>query len=86
MNYQGKRLRHTQIICLDIVRTIIEVSNPKLISNSMLINRDQFEEQVENLKKISAENFDSMVEFTYDDIDNWIVEYTNKNEDNENTL
>jgi hypothetical protein len=27
-----------------------------------------------------------MIEFTHDDIDNWLVEYTNKNEDIENTL
>jgi hypothetical protein len=39
------------------------------------------EEQVENLKKSLAEKFDSMVEYTYDNIDNWFFEYTNKNED-----
>jgi hypothetical protein len=27
-----------------------------------------------------------MVEYTYDDIDNWLVEYTNKNEDIETIL
>jgi hypothetical protein len=27
-----------------------------------------------------------MVEYTYDDIDSWLVEYTNKNEDIETTL
>jgi hypothetical protein len=48
--------------------------------------RQQFEEQIEGLKKSSAEKFYSMVEFTHDDIDNWLVEYTNKNEEIENNL
>jgi hypothetical protein len=71
---------------LDIVGTTIEVSDPKFISNSMLMTRKQFEEQIEGLKKASTEKFDTMVEFTHDDIDNWLVEYTNKNEEIENTL
>jgi hypothetical protein len=50
------------------------------------MTRQQFEEQIEGLKKALAEKFDSIVEFTYDDIDSWLVEYTNKNEDIENTL
>jgi hypothetical protein len=66
--------------------TTLEVSDPNLISNSMLMSREKFEEQVENLKKSSTEKFDSMVEYTYDDIDNWLVEYTNKNEEIETML
>jgi hypothetical protein len=27
-----------------------------------------------------------MIAFTHDDVDSWLVEYTNKNEDIENTL
>jgi len=38
------------------------------------------------MKKASTEKFNTMVEFTRDDIDNWLVEYTNKNEEIENTL
>jgi hypothetical protein len=52
----------------------------------MLMTRQQFEEQIEGLKKASAENFDTMVEFTHDDIDIYLVEYTNKNEEIENTF
>ena len=36
----------------------------------MIMSREQFEEQVENLKKSSAKKFYSMVEYIYDDIDN----------------
>ena len=50
------------------------------------MTRQQFEEQVETLKTLSAEKFDSMVEYTYDDIGSWLVEYTNRNEDIETTL
>jgi hypothetical protein len=77
---------YSKIIGLDIAGSTIEVSDPNLISNSMIMSREQFEEQVENLKKSSAKKFDSMVEYTYDDIDNWLVEYTNKNEDIETIL
>jgi hypothetical protein len=71
---------------LDIVGTTIELTDPKYISNSMLMTRQNFKEQIEELKKTSAEKFDNMIEFTNDDIDSSLVEYTNKNEDIENIL
>jgi len=71
---------------MDIYGTTIEVLDPKLISSSMFMTRQQFEEQIEGLKKALAENSDGIVEFTYDDIDSWLVEYINKNEDIENTF
>jgi predicted double-glycine peptidase len=77
---------YSKIIGLDIASNTIEVSDPSLISNSIIMSRWQFEEQVENLKKSSTGKFDSMVEYTYDDIDNWLVEYTNKNDNIETIL
>jgi hypothetical protein len=71
---------------LDIVGTTIEVSNPKYLSNSMLLTRRHFKEKIEELKRTSSEKFDNMIEFTHDDIDTWLVKYTNKNEDIENML
>ena len=50
------------------------------------MTRQHFEGQFEELKRESTRKFDTMIEFTHDDIDNWFVEYTNKNEDIENTL
>jgi hypothetical protein len=41
---------------------------------------------VENLKKLSAEKFNSMIEYTVDDIDNCLVDFANRNEDIETTL
>jgi hypothetical protein len=52
----------------------------------MLMTRQHFEEQSEELKRRSAEKFDNMIEFACDDIDSSLVEYTNKNEDIENIL
>jgi hypothetical protein len=71
---------------LDIAGSTIKVSDPNLISNSMIMSREKLEEQLENMKKSLARKFDSMVEYTYDDIDNWLVKYTNKNEDIETIL
>jgi hypothetical protein len=81
-----KNEAYLKILDLDIVGTTIEVPDPKYLSNSMLMTRQHFEEKIEELKRTSAEKFDNMMEFTHDDIDSWLVEYTNKNEDIENIL
>ena len=71
---------------LDIVGTTIEVPNHKYLSNSMLMNRQDFEKKIEGLKRTSTKKFANMMEFTHDDIGSWLVECTNKNEDIENIL
>jgi hypothetical protein len=81
-----KNEAYSKIIDLDIASTTIEVPDPSLILNSMIMSREKFEEQVENLNKSSTNKFDSVIEYTYNDIDNWLVEYTNKNEDIETIL
>ena len=52
----------------------------------MLVTRQHFEEKIEELNRTSTENFYNMIEFTHDDLDIQLVEYTNKNEDIENIL
>jgi hypothetical protein len=47
----------------------------------ILQTRQQFEEIVEKLKKLSANKFNSIIEYNEDDIDNCLVEYANRNED-----
>jgi succinate dehydrogenase flavin-adding protein (antitoxin of CptAB toxin-antitoxin module) len=81
-----KKEAYLKILDLDIAGTTIEVPDPKYLSNSMLMTLQHFEEQIEELKRTSAEKFDNMMEFTRDDIGNWLVEYTNNNEDIENIL
>jgi hypothetical protein len=63
VNPHPESLRH------EIASTTIEVSDTKFISSSMLMTRQQIEEQIEGLKKASDKKFDTMVEFTHDDID-----------------
>ena len=52
----------------------------------MIQTRQKFEEIMENLKKLSVEKFNSMIGYTEDDIDKWLIEYANRNEDIETTL
>jgi len=77
---------YSKLIWLDLVGNTIKVEYPNLISNSILKKRQQFEESMEKLNKLSAEQFNSMIGYTKDDIDNWLVEYANRNEDIETTL
>jgi hypothetical protein len=81
-----KNEAYLRILDLDIVGTTVEVPDPKYLSNSMLMTRQDFQEQTEQLKRKSTEKFDNMMEFIHDDIDSWLVEYTNKNEYIENIL
>jgi hypothetical protein len=74
------------LIGLDLAGNTIEVEYPKLISKLILQTRQQFEESVEKLKKLSTKKFNSMIEYTEYDIDNWLVEYANGNEDIKSTL
>jgi hypothetical protein len=81
-----KNEAYLKLLDSDIVGTTIEVLDTKYLSNSMLMTRQHIKEKIEELKRISNEKFDNMMEFTHDDIDIWLVEYTNKNEDIENIL
>jgi hypothetical protein len=77
---------YLKLVELDLAGTTGEVQDPKLISNSILMTRKQFEEHVEILKGISTKKFNSMTEYTEQEIESWLVEYVNKNEDIEVTL
>jgi len=77
---------YSKIMGLDLAGTTGEVQDPKLISNNILSTRQQFEENVEILKGISTKKFNSMTEYTKQEIEIWLVEYANKNEDIEITL
>ena len=77
---------YSKLMELDLVGTFGEVQYPKLISNNIILTRKQFEEHVEILKGISAEKFNSMTQYTEQEIESWLVEYVNKNKDIEITL
>jgi hypothetical protein len=76
-----KNEAYLKILDLVFTGTTIEVPNPKYLSNSIVMTRRYFEEQIEGLKRTSTKKFDNMMEFTHGEIDSWLVKYINKNED-----
>jgi len=52
----------------------------------MLMIEEKLKKIIENLKKSFGDFFYRMIEYTYDDINSWLVEYINKNEDIETIL
>jgi hypothetical protein len=77
---------YSKIMWLDLAGTTGEVQDPKLILNNILLARQQFEEHVEILKGISTKKFNPMTEYIEKEIESWLMEYVNKNEDIEITL
>jgi hypothetical protein len=71
---------------MDLVGTTGEVQDPKLILNSIFMTREQFQQEVEILKGLSAEKFNSIIEYNENEIEDWLVNYANKNEDIEDML
>jgi hypothetical protein len=63
-----------------------EVQDSKLILNSLFLTKQQFDEQVEIFKGFSVEKFYGILEYDEDDIDNWLVDYSVKNQDIEEAL
>jgi hypothetical protein len=68
-----------RITKIDLVGSIGEVQDPKLIFNSMFMTRHQFDEHMEILKGLSAEKFNGIIEYGEEEIDNWIIDYSMKN-------
>jgi hypothetical protein len=48
--------------------------------------RQQFDEQVEILKGLSAGKFNGIIEHNEEEIDNWLVHYSMKNQDIEEEI
>jgi hypothetical protein len=47
----------------------------------MFLTKQQFDEQVDIFKRLSAENFYGILEYNEEEIDDWIVDYSVKNKD-----
>ena len=75
-----------KFIELDLAGTTGEVRDPKIILNSMLMTREQFEEHLEILKVVSVKKFNSLTEYTKQEVESRLVSYVNKNEDIEDIL
>jgi hypothetical protein len=66
---------------IDLAGGTNKVQDPKLILNSMFLTKQQFDEQVEIFKGLSIEKFYGILEYNEDDINNWLVDYSMKNQD-----
>jgi hypothetical protein len=64
---------YSNIMGLDLAGIVGEVQYPGFISNSILLTRQQFKEHVEILKGILAEKFNSMTEYTEQEIESCFV-------------
>jgi hypothetical protein len=52
----------------------------------MFMSKKQFDEHVEILKGLSTEKFDSVIEYGKEEIDNWLIDYSIKNQDIEESI
>jgi hypothetical protein len=63
-----------------------DVQDPNLILNSMFLTKQQFDEQVKIFKGLSTEIFYGIVEYNEEEIGNWLVDYSVKNQDIEDEI
>jgi hypothetical protein len=71
---------------VDLAGSTNEVQDPKLILNSLFLTKQHFDEKVEFFKGLSIENFYGIVVYDENAIDNWLVDYSVKNQDIEEIL
>jgi hypothetical protein len=66
---------------VDLARSNNKLQGPKLIFNLLFLTKQQFDEQVDIFKGLSVEKFYGILEYDEDNIDNWLVDYSIKNQD-----
>ena len=52
----------------------------------MFMTKQQFNEHMEILKGLSIEKFNGIIEYGQEEIDNWLIDYSIKNEDIEESI
>jgi hypothetical protein len=70
-----------KITKIDLVSNTNEVQDPKLIFNSLFLTKKEFDDQVHIYKRMPFENFYGILEYGEDDVKNWLVGYSIKNQD-----
>jgi hypothetical protein len=71
---------------IDLGGSTNKVQDPKFILNSLLLTKKSFDEQVDIFKGLSFEKFYGIFEYNEDDVENWLVDYSMKNQDIEDAL
>ena len=66
---------------IDLAANTNEVQDPKLIFNSLFLTKQALDDQVQIYKRLSFENFYGILEYREDDVRNWLVGYSIKNQD-----
>jgi hypothetical protein len=64
---------------IDLAGRTNEVQDPKLILNSFLTKK-AFDKQVEIFEGLSFEKFYGVLKYSEDDMENWLVDYSIKNQ------
>jgi hypothetical protein len=64
---------------VDLAGSTNRVQDPKLILNLLFPTKQQFDEKVEIFKWLSIEEFYGILEYSEDDINNWLVDYSVQN-------
>jgi hypothetical protein len=65
---------------------IFLTQDPKLIPNLLFLKKQQFDDQFEIFKGLSIEKFYGIIVYDENAIDNWLVDYSVKNQDIEEVL
>jgi hypothetical protein len=71
---------------IDLASSTNEVQDPKLILNAFFFTKKSFDEQVEIFKGLSFRKFYGILEYGEDDVENWLVYYSIKNQDIQEAL
>jgi hypothetical protein len=71
---------------IDLAGSTNEVQESKLILNSLFLTKQAFDEKVEIFKGLSFEKFYGILEYSEYDMENWLVDYSMKNQDIEEAL
>jgi hypothetical protein len=71
---------------IDLVGSTNEVQDPKLILNLLFLTKKAFDEQVDIFKGLSFEKIYAILEYNEDDVENWLFDYSMKNQDIEEAL
>jgi hypothetical protein len=71
---------------VDIAGSTNEDQDPKFILNLLFLTKQRFDEKFEIFKGMLVEEVYGILEYNEEDIDNWLVDYSVKNEDIEESL
>jgi hypothetical protein len=84
--FSKREMLYQKLMEIDLAGSTREVQYSRLIINYTYLTKEQFEKHVEILKNLSTKKFNSIKEYNEDEIVNWLVSYSNKNECIETSL